>query len=701
MKRYLSLLLVIVLLVVAVPTTAFANGTSSITITFEAFDASRDKAFREWAGSITDFYINRYVDGVYNDLLNESISVMVDYSSSNTYRSLGFGKYEYNEYSLNYDALILEDREKAEELLKYTYMEQLSESAQKQAAKLVLSGFDSRDTGKWLELDAETGTWTYSPQLEAVTKQEQNELIEAACDFAIKAVERTYSVWTATVSLKGGKTDDVVGYVYSAAKDFASEAVDHIFDYLDKEMKEQLYSSMRKDIEDNIVSADDAAITYLRKTFVESENYNLSGLNDITEQDIIFPIEVKKKVFKQAVDEVLTAYEQHKNNAGIIAQELYDKSSVLDKEELKKTDVSQKILQMITVDAMRSAMKTLLDVAKKNFYPKEESDESTAGEEKSDESTTDTPSLGWFGNTFYDALKQGVDVVCDSYIEQIENDTQTRSESLAVTFKENWQDVAVALLKNALSNITESQWKKLESSLDDSYRLEANAASYGRILVKVLEICKASLSGEPTDKLIWELGAEMVKVSDTDNSVINTLIFKYSEEKLGEYLKDARETIKNCAKIADPAAWLDLGFSLMQMCRTWNDTHKGNAAADFEAFKAYQLWEVGSHGIQRGVAGFPSYADAINPNKTTSDHLVQKVSQILQQLNSESTCTRELLQILSTKSDLKKAVVEHFEKKGMKEEELKQKLSTQYEYIRKLYDAWSEQQTSRFLDYFA
>ena len=44
MKRFLSLLLVIVLLAAAIPTAALANRTSSISITFEAFDSDRDKA---------------------------------------------------------------------------------------------------------------------------------------------------------------------------------------------------------------------------------------------------------------------------------------------------------------------------------------------------------------------------------------------------------------------------------------------------------------------------------------------------------------------------------------------------------------------------------------------------------------------------------------------------------------------------------
>lgn len=694
MKRFLSLLLVIVLLAVAIPTTAFADRTSSIIVTFKAFDAARDKTFREWAGFITNFYINDYVDGVYNDLLNESISVMMDYSSSHTYRSLGFKNYEYNGYSLNYDALVLEDREKAEELLKYAYMEQLSETVQKQAAKLVLSGFDSRDTGKWLELDAETGTWTYSPQLEAVTKTEQNELIKTTLDTAIKGIDRVLSVYNASVSLAGGKTNDVSDYIWTAANDAASKAVDHVFDYLDKELKEQLYSSMRKDIENNIISADDAAITYLRKTFVESENYNLIASSDITEQYIIFPIEAKRKVFKEAVNEVLSKYEKHKNNAGAIAKELYDNSSVLDKEKLKETDVSKKVIQIIAVDSARSITKTLLDVAKKNFYPKDESSETSDAN-----STTNTPSLGAIGNTIYDALKRAVDEVCNSYITQI-NTGKTGSESFSETFEENWRDMAVDLLKSALTNIAASEWKEFDSSLDIDHWTGATAASAGTIVEKVLEILKDINNGVPIDRKLVDLVVTIFGSLFTSGKVAVTIVGASFSGKIEGKLKAARETVQNYVKIFDPVKWLDLGFGILQVYRNWNDAHKANASADFEAFKGYQIWEVGSHGVQRGVAGFPSYADATNPNKITCDYLAQKVSQILNQLNTESTCIRELLQILSTKSDLKKAVVKHFEEKGMKEDELKQKLENQYEYIRRLYDAWDEQQQHNFPEYF-
>lgn len=695
MKRFLSMFLVVVLLAAAIPTTAFADRTSSITITFNAFDADRDKAFREWAGFITNFYINDYVDGNYNDLLNESITVMMDYSSSHTYRSLGFGKYEYNGYSLNYNALVLEDREKAEELLKYAYMEQLSESVQKQAAKLVLSGFDSRDTGKWLKLDAKTGTWTYSPQLEAVTKTEQNELIEATLDTAIKGIDRAVSIYKASVSLAGGETSDLSEYIWSGAKDAASNVVDHIFDYLDEELKKQLYSSMCKDIENYIISADDAAITYLRKTYVESENYSLSASNDITEQYIIFPTEVKRKVFKQAVDEVLSKYEEHKNSAGTIAKELYDNYSVLDKEELKKTDLSKKVGQIITIDIARSTMKTLLDAAKKNFYPEEKSDKTSSAK-----STANTSSFDIIVDTVYDALKEAVDLVCDSYIKSI-NEGTTLSESFSKTFEKDWRDKVVELLKSKLANIEASEWKKFDNSSDTAHKYAAGAASSGAILEKLSEIIKDTINGDPTDKKWWELAVMFINFGLKQSPKLAVKLSKKLKIEIGDTFKKKREFVKNCIEVVNPVKWLDLGYGILQVYRKWNDAHKGNASADFEAFKAVQLWEVGSKGVQRGVAGFPSYADATDPNKTTPDFLVQKVSQILNQLNTESTCIRELLQILSTKSDLKTAVVKHFEEKGMKEDKLKQTLKQQYGYIRRLYDAWDEQQQHNFCEYFS
>lgn len=681
MKRFLSMLLVIVLLAAAIPTAAFADKTSSITVTFKAFDLKQDKAFREWAGFILDFYINKYTQGVYNGLLNESISVMKDYSDNHTYQKSLWGRNEeYNPYSLNYDALILEDKEQAEEMLKYTYLEQLSESVQEQAKKLTLGGFDSRDTGKWLALDAQTGQWTYSYQLEAVTKLEQNKLIETTIDTAIKAIDRVINVYNAKLSISGKKSD-AFETIWSCGNDIASNVLDHVFECLNKELKEQLRSSICDDIENNITAIDDAAITYLKKTYVESANYTL-GSTDITEQYIIFPSEIKSKIFEQAVSELLTKYEQNKALAKTTAAELYDKVSVLDKKELKETTAAKDITQIVLTDIIRSVMKTLLDVAKKKFFPDEKQ------------------SLGALGATIFDALKDATDLACDALISQTTGD-QTGSESLLTTFKENWKSNALSLLSKALTNIEESKWKEYSSSLSSSEKTGEIVAETAEIIKEIMEIIGDKKEGKNVADKIGKLSINILTKCLSHMAVDINIPFSGTVTKeVTDTLKGAKGAIKDALKILDPIKWLDVASGVAKTAKAWNDAKKGNAAADYTAFKMYQDWEVGSYGIQRGVAGFPSKEDAINSNKTTGDYLVLKLSQIMTQLNTDSTCIRKLLQILSTKSDLKKAVVEHFKKKGMKEEELKQKLEQQYEYIRRLYDAWDEQQQHNFPEYF-
>lgn len=701
MKRFLSMLLVIVLLAAAIPTAAFADRTSSITVTFKAFDLKQDKAFREWAGYIIDFYVNTYTQGGYNDLLNESISVMKDYSDNHTYQKSLWGRNkDYNPYSLNYDALTLEDKEQAEEMLKYTYLEQLSESVQKQATKLSLGGFDSRDTGKWLTLDAQTGQWTYSYQLEAVTKLEQNKLIETTIDTAIKAIDRVVNVYNAKLSLSN-KSNDVFETIWSCGNEIASNVLDDVFDYLNKELKEQLRSSICKDIENNIITIDDAAITYLKKTYIESASYTL-GSSDITEQYVIFPTEKKIAIFEQAVHELLTKYEQNKAAAETTAANLYEKISVLDKQELKKTTAAKDITQIVLVDILRSVMNTFLDVAKKKFFSEEKNDKASGtGNQTGEDNTKEKKSLGALGNTIFDALKGATNQACEVLIKKI-NDKTTGSESLLSTFEATWRDEALKLLKSVLTNMQAAQWNEYYSSLNSSKERAAKYLGATDIFVDIIEIAGdvkngRPIAGEKVMKIIEKILTSFFSSAAVD---INVPFSGKVTKEVTNTLKDAKGAIEDAIKIIDPIKWLDVASGVAKTAKAWNDAKKGNAAADYTAFKMYQDWEVGSYGIQRGVAGFPSKEDVNNSNKTSGDYLAQKVSQILMQLNTESTCIRQLQTILGSQSDLKKAVVTHFEKKGVKEDKLKEKLANQYEYIRRLYDAWDEQQQHNFPEYF-
>lgn len=687
MKRFLSLLLIIVLLAAAIPTAALANKTSSITITFEAFDSDRDKAFRSWAGNIINYYIEFYAKEYLNNLLNEAIAVMQKYSADNTYQRTGreSDDYEYDPYSLNYEALYMEDPEQAEELLELAYLEQLSKSIQVHASKLKLEGFDSRDTGKWLSIDTTTGQWTYSYQLEAVTKMEQNKLVENTLDTALKAIDGAVKVYNLSITLGGNEPDKTLKSLWDSAMEAAPKIIDDIYEYLNEELQEQMTASLKNDIVNNILFADDAAITYLRKTYVESGNYTLKGTTEITEQDIIFPTQRKQEIFNKAVDKLLSAYEAQKTKAPSIAAEIISGTKPFTVDDLKAKCDSKKITYIVAVELLRSAIKFAFDGAKEKFNI----NESGSGKK------IDT-SAGGIGKSIYDVLYSAIGTTCDLMVDNAISGT-------AITWSAWWtkyKEVAKKALQTTLKNLSEDEWKNYDSFQKDSHNLKPVAVDIVSIEVDLMSIHKDIKENKDPIEIEKKLEGVVWKLITTIVAQIAIDKAKASVENTAKVSSTLRKSVTEFLKTVDPVKWADVGVGIVNTARALHDAKSGNAASNYTAFKMYQIWEVGSRGIQRGVAGFPSYEDATNPNKTTTDYLTQKVSQILQQLNTESTCISELLQILSTKSDLKKAVVEHFEKKGTKEEDLKQKLQRQYEGIRKLYDAWSEQQTTRFPEYF-
>lgn len=690
MKRFLSLLLVVVLLAAAIPTAALANRTSSISITFEAFDSDRDKAFRSWAGNITNYYIEVYTKEYLNDLLNEAIAVMQKYSADNTYQRTGWGSddYEYDPYSLNYEALYTENPEQAEELLELAYLEQLSESIQTHASKLKLEGFDSRDTGKWLSIDTTTGQWTYDYQLEAVTKMEQNKLVENTLDTALKAIDGAVKVYNLSI-VKGTDANKTFNSLWDSAMTAAPKIVDDIYEYLNKELQEQMTASLKNDIVNNILFADDAAITYLRKTYVESANYTLKGTTEITEQDIIFPAQRKQEIFKKAVDKLLSAYEAQKTEAPSIAAEIISGTKSFTVDDLKAKCDSRKITYIVTLELLRSAIKLAFDGAKENFNMKGwKGNESKFGKENT--------SIGWLGSSLYDALYAAVGTTCDLLIDKAINGED-------ITWSGWWDEYKKSALKTltgVFNNISNETMKNYTTFWEKTDEKKGVAAEVSEIVVDLMSIGADLMNGKEITEIATRLESVIWKAITyiaTHIAIDKATTYLTNTSKIAETLKTS---VSEFLKAIDPAKWADVGVGIVNTARALHDAKGGNAASNYTAFKMYQIWEVGSHGIQRGVAGFPSYEDATNPNKITADYLTQKVSQILQQLNTESTCISELLQILSTKSDLKKAVVEHFKEKGMKEVYLTQKLLDQYTTIRRLYDAWSEQQTTRFPEYF-
>lgn len=693
MKRFLSMLLVIVLLAAAIPTAAFADRTSSITVTFKAFDADLDKAFRQWAGTVIDHYVGIYTH-VYNDLLYESVTVMKDYSDNHIYRRTGWGTgdYEYDPYSLDYDTLYREDPKQAEELLELAYLEQLSESIQKHAAELKLGGFDNRDTGKWLTLDTTTGQWTYSYQLEAVTKMEQNKLIENTIDTAIKTIDGAVKVYNLAI-VKGKDPNSTFNSLWKSAMSTAVKINDDIFEYLNNKLQDQLYVSLKKDIVNNIKFADDAAVTYLRKTYVESAEYVLKGTTDITEQDTIFPTQRKREIFKQSVDKFLAAYEAQKAEAQDIAEKIISGTETLDVQTLKAKCDGSKITNIIAIELLRSATKLVFEGVKENFNVKGWS----LSKKKSAFGDVDT-SAGWIVSSIYDALSSAADATCNVLIDNATSGTK-------ITWSGWWDQykkTAVSNLQTTLSNLDKEAWKDYgkDGRYNSSDLKKVVATEIADIVIDVIGIGADLVNGKETSEIVTKLEKVIMKAL---TYIAAHIAVNEATTRLGNTAKIAdtlKKSVGEFLKAIDPASWADVGVGIVNTARSLHDAKSGNAAAEFTAFKMYQLWEVGSKGVQRGKAGFPTLQDANDPNKTTSDYLVQKVSQVLEQMNTDITCTDELITVLRSNSDLKKAVVAHFKEKGISEESLIAKLSSRRNDTNTLYEHWNSQQLKEYSEYF-
>ena len=684
--------LVIVLLVAAVPTAALADRTSSITVTFNAFDPDLDSAFRKWAGAVIDNYVNVYARDVYNDLLDESIAVMQEYSTNHTYRRTGFDSddYEYDPYSLNYEALYMEDPKQAEELLELAYLEQLSESVQEHAEKLYLGNLDGSVTGKWLTLDAKTGQWTYSYQLEAVTKMEQNKLIENAIDTAIKAIDGAVKVYTVATALDGKDPNKTFESLWKGVTSAATKINDEIFAYLNDKLQDQLYVSLKNDIVNNIKYADDAAVTYLRKTYVESAEYVLKGTTDITEQDIIFPTQRKREIFKKSVDKLLAAYEAQKAEAQDIAEKIISGTETLDVQTLKAKCNSFVIIEIITIELARSAIKIAIDSAKNNFYKKK-------GSSKPESAFGDVDiSTSWVGDSLYDALNGAVDATCTELINSATEGTKITWSGWLEAYKKNF----VKSLKDTLANINKESWSSYGGSFEKSDALKAGSAQVTKMIITLMEIQKAYNDtkdevafGNGLNELAWE-GVGWIVTCLAAKKVTASL------EDKADLFKTLKGNCEAFLKAVDPAHWADVGVGIVNTARDLHDAKSGNAASNLTGFKMYQIWEVGSKGIDRLKGSFPSLDDAADSNKTTWDELAQKISQILTQLKTDATCITELLTILNSKSDLKEAIVSHFEEKGMTKEKLVIALNTQYSKAYSHYTAWSNQQQHNFPEYF-
>lgn len=698
MKRRIGLFMAIILLITSIPVSSLADTSyPPVTVTFEAYspDRSLEKEFRALAALQMEEYHGDYAEYVAE--LYEACDVIQDYRSKNTFGRLSLfsSDYSFNENIASFDDYYHENPDEATAYFKLYYMERLASSVQERIALQ----FNREYSGTWknVEYNPATGTWDYSLKLDLLNEMDEVALYNQAINTAIDALSEWSKTYNKKVNIDLKDNQNIWEALINFADKTATSIVDDIAENLMNEFENALIDAIRVDIANDIISADEAAIQYLKTTFVESKNTGEVGRDDLTVGNFMAMSETEKSVFMEAVDELIRLYEAQKGVANTTAYNLVKDISIWDGVDKKAVCEGWALTGIIALEVIKETFNTVIDLVAKDYA---DSVKEKMTENNKTPTSKDASFTSFFAGTFPTMVKECISTAIDARIESIKTSGDTSSftfENLKKAFKEGFRD---SLLK-----IIEGYAKSLSKWDVDSVGEDANAILQWFVenSVKITE-CAAHFAKKENAEAKAIL--DELEVSFTDAMLKVFLETGYNEQSLQlSVWMDKRYGITSMETIAydvlqkittvdkggktklliDIKGWAEVGVNISLTASKAEDVIRGNAAADSLGRDILDFKEAAADAIAR-ISEYLQPDQILDPEQSYCYEISRKVEQILERMQVDRDCLEKLMTLLEGDSSLKEAIVKHFKKEhSIDESTLKNNISDHYTQLNAYY----------------
>lgn len=698
MKRRIGLFMAIILLITSIPVSSLADTSyPPVTVTFEAYspDRSLEKEFRALATLQLEEYHRDYAEYVAE--LYEACDVIQDYRSKNTFGRLSLfsSDYSFNENIASFDDYYHENPDEATAYFKLYYMERLASSVQERIALQ----FNREYSGTWknVEYNPATGTWDYSLKLDLLNEMDEVALYNQAINTAIDALSEWSKTYNKKVNIDLKDNQNIWEALINFADKTATSIVDDIAENLMNEFENALIDAIRVDIANDIISADEAAIQYLKTTFVESKNTGEVGRDDLTVGNFMAMSETEKSVFMEAVDELIRLYEAQKGVANTTAYNLVKDISIWDGVDKKAVCEGWALTGIIAYGVMKNGIETLIDEMVKD-YTKELKNENVKA--------LITAVGGAIKTSISTCLDAKIDTIkktgqnCKVTMEELKEALQKKLEDIG------WEFFEVLLSK---SNLIDSMFELSEDEitfskwLDDSNGWESADDLSSKVYNFLKKFAKDNLKD-----IIEAIRKYAEGKRDDAKGMVNQIILKFGDQLLAEAvdtngyysfswsaLLDKQDGISNLTTIVydsietlnviDIKGWAEVGVNISLTASKAEDVIRGNAAADSLGRDILDFKEAAADAIAR-ISEYLQPDQILDPEQSYCYEISRKVEQILERMQVDRDCLEKLMTLLEGDSSLKEAIVKHFKKEhSVDESTLKNNISDHYTQLNAYY----------------
>lgn len=515
------------------------------------------------------------------------------------------------------------------------------------------------------------------------------DLYNQAINTAIDALSEWSKTYNKKVNVDLKDTQNLWEAFIKFADSTATSIVDDIAENLMNEFENALIDAIRVDIANDIISADEVAIQYLKTTFLESKDTGELGQNDLTVGNFMAMSETEKGIFMDAVSELIRLYEAQKGVANTTAYNLVKDISIWDGVDKKAVCEGWVLTEIIALEVLKETFNAIVDFVAKDAA-------NSVKEQKTENNRTPTSYEASITSLLADAapamIKESVSTAIDAQIESIKASGDTSSVTFAElkkTFKEGFQD---SLLK-----IIEGYAKSLSTWDVDSVDEDANAILqwFVKNSVKITECATHFVKKENAEAkaILDDLGASFAEAMlqvfletgyKNDNLELSVFLDKrYGITSMETVAYDVLQKITTVDKdgnqklLIDIKGWMEVGTNIALSYSKAMDVIRGNAAADSLGRDILDFKKAAADSIAR-IGEYLQPDQIRDPEQSYCYEITRKIEQVLERMQVDRDCLEKLMTLLNGDSSLKEAIVNHFKAQGVDESTLKTNVSNHY-----------------------